>query len=174
MFSLHRLLKFGYVLVLGSVVLVLSLPAPVGAQRALMAPFVPPPPPMPIVGGFSQSVAQTQAMLALAAFPKSPTGGGLSGTFAAATMFPGLGTGGFGAFGQAGGFGLTGGLGLGGGFNGFGLGGFNGFGLGGGGLGGGFGLGGFNGFGLGGGFNGVGVGGFAGKGFGGFNGKKAL
>ncbi|HTU88478.1 MAG TPA: hypothetical protein VMF69_00125, partial [Gemmataceae bacterium] len=41
MFSLQRLVKFGYVLVLGSAVFVLCWPAPVRAQRTIAYAFIP-------------------------------------------------------------------------------------------------------------------------------------
>jgi hypothetical protein len=130
MFSLRRFLKLGYVLLLGTVILVLSQPTPARAQRTLVAPQL-------NVGPGAilqqQSIAQAQLMLSLAGLPKSP-GTSIIGFGGISALFPGVGLMGFG---QLGGVGQLGGFGLAGGFNGFGLGGFglaggfNGFGLGG-------------------------------------------
>jgi hypothetical protein len=187
----QRLLKFGYVIALGSAVIVLSQPAPVRAQRAIAFRFLP----SPFTNTFAMSMlaasASTplrsyqqvqqqlmQAQQALDPFGVGQSGGmGLLGNTVATN---GLGGGNGGMMGMGGGMRAIGGgmMGLGGMM---GMGGLRGIGgmMGMGGLGGfGGGRGGFGG--VGGGFGGApmggigGMGGFAGKGFGGFNGKKAL
>ncbi len=185
MLSVQRFVKIGYVLALGSAVLVLSRPAPVQAQRTLAYPFLPGQGALilartqllssaatPLV-----SYTQVRGMLNQAMSPLDPFGVGFSGGVTNGVLGGGLGAGGGvrgmmgmgGAMGIGGGaFGMVGALGMGGG-----LGGMRGMG---GGFGGGFnGMGGFGGFNGMGGFGGFGgMGGFAGKGFGGFNGKKPL
>ena len=167
MFSLIRLMCLKYMLGFLSLVIVLSASQPSNAQRALAFPGVPVAQPLPVMGGYQQSILQSQQMLQLAGSPASiGLGGGIG-----QGGFGGLG-GGLGGFG--GGFGGIGGLGggLGGGFGGIGGfgGGFNGIG----GLGGGLGSGGGVGLGGGLGLGGGGIGGFAGKGLGGFNGRNGL
>jgi len=55
MFSSTRVLKVSYLLVLGSAVILLSIPSPARAQRAMMAPMAPSAMPTPAMGGFMQS-----------------------------------------------------------------------------------------------------------------------
>ena len=87
MFSVQRVVKIGYVLALGSAVLVLSRPAPVRAQRSLAYPF------LPGAGVTAAAMAavlssggtplvsykQAQSMLAQAGTPLDPFGVGMSG-----------------------------------------------------------------------------------------------
>jgi hypothetical protein len=87
MFSVQRFVKIGYVLALGSAVLVLSRPAPVRAQRTLAYPF------LPGAGATAAAMAalnataatpmvsytQAQSMLTQAGAPVDPFGVGMSG-----------------------------------------------------------------------------------------------
>ncbi len=176
MLSLQRLLKVGYVLALGSAVLVLSRPAPVRAQRTIAYAFLPGQAALTAARAQLLATAATpmvsynraQQMLMLAGQPAGMAvggGTGISGGQGIAGGATGIGGGAVGIVGMGGGMGMGGGIaGNRGGM--------------GGGLGGGMGMGGMpGGFGGGiaGGLGGVGgLGGFAGKGFGGFNGKKPL
>ena len=154
MFGVQRFVKIGYVLALGSAVLVLSRPAPVRAQRTIAYAFLPGQ--AALIAARAQllttaatpmvSYTQVQGMLAQAGSPLDPFGVGFSGGVINGVLGGG------------------GGLGAGGGMRGI-------MGMGGaGGMGGAMGMGGM--MGMGGGMGGMG--GFAGKGFGGFNGKKPL
>jgi hypothetical protein len=167
MVSCTRWLKVGYVLALTTaVVLLLSKPAPVQAQRTIAYPFIPGALTnalqMSLVAGFSgpfNSYNAANQMLMQAGIPVGLAAGGGQGIAGGGAM--GLGGFGGGAMGLGGGgmMGMGGGMmGMGGGQMGMG------------GMGGMMGMGGMQG-----GMGGIGgMGGFAGKGMGGFNGKKAL
>ncbi len=171
MLSCTRWLKAGYLLALATaVVLLLSKPEPIQAQRTLAYPF------LPGAGATAAAMAalnataatpmvaytQAQQQLVLAGIPAGLGIGGAAGPNIGGGVVGmgggGLGGGGLGMGGGAMGMG-GGALGMGGGM--MGMGGMN---MGGGmGMGGGMNMGGMG-----------GMGGFAGKGMGGFNGKKPL
>jgi hypothetical protein len=158
MFSSTRILKVAYLLILGGAVILLSVPSPIRAQRALMAPMAPSAMPTPAMGGFMQSYMQANMMLMQAGRP--------GGAMGMSMMMGGMGMGGM--MGMGGG--MMGMMGMGGGMMGM-MGGMGMMGMGGGMMGmGGMMMGGMSMMGMG----GMGMGGFAGKGMGGFNGKKAL
>ncbi|HTU89563.1 MAG TPA: hypothetical protein VMF69_05645 [Gemmataceae bacterium] len=171
MFSLQRLVKFGYVLVLAAAVFVLSRPAPVQAQRTIAYAFLPGEMSgvlsRGILSGFGaplSSYMNAQTMLMQAGIPAGMSVGGGQGMSGGMMGVGGMGGMGGGMMGMSGGM-----MGMGGGMRG-GMGGMMGMGggMGMGGMGmGGMGMGGMMGM-------GGGMGGFAGKGFGGFNGKNAL
>jgi hypothetical protein len=149
MLSSTRVLKVSYLLILGSAVIRLSIPSPVRAQRAFMAPMAPSAMPTPAMGGFMQSYMQANMMLMQAGMPGRMMMGGM--------MMGGM-------MGMGGMRGMGGGMmGMGGGMMGM---------LGMGGM---MGMGGMSRMGMGGmGMGGMSMMGFAGKGMGGFNGQKAL
>jgi hypothetical protein len=131
MFSVQRVVKISYVLALGSVVLVLSRPAPVRAQRTLAYPFLPGQ--AALIAARAQllttaatpmvSYSQAQSMLTQAGAPVDPFGVGMSGGVINGV----LGGNGQGAGGGMQGIqGMGGGMGGMGGFSGKGMGGFNG------------------------------------------------
>src|SRR5579884_769620 len=150
MLSCTRWLKVGYVVALGSaLVVLLCKPAPIQAQRTLAYPF------LPGAGATASAMAvvlssgatplvnftQVQGMLAQAGQPLDPFGVGMSGGVINGVL-------GGNGLGMGGGLGQGGAVGMGGGMMG---------------MGGGMNMGGMG-----------GMGGFAGKGMGGFNGKKPL
>jgi hypothetical protein len=165
MLSCTRWLKVGYVLALSTaLVLLLSKPEPVRAQRAIAYPFLPGAMTnalsMSILAGMGSpfsSYNMAEQMLMQAGIPAGLSVGGGTGIGGGA-----LGVGGGG--GMAGMGGMGGMMGMGGGMMGM-QGGMGGMG----------GMMGMGGMGMGGMRGGMGgMGGFAGKGFGGFNGKKPL
>ena len=81
MLSLSRILKISYLLLLGGVVLAMSKPAPVRAQRAQMAPQLPNP-------MFMQSVMMARQQIMMAS-----SGGGMMGTGGMMGMRGGMGGG---------------------------------------------------------------------------------
>ena len=96
MFSSTRVLKVSYLLVLGSAVILLSIPSPARAQRAMMAPMAPSAMPTPAMGGFMQSYMQVNMMLIQAGMPGGMMMGGMMGMGGMSMMgFAGKGMGGF-------------------------------------------------------------------------------
>jgi hypothetical protein len=184
MFSLTRILKVAYLLILGSVVSLLSRPAPVRAQRTLAYAFLPSELTLimsrtMLAAGMSSpftSFMNVQMELMQASMPASMMmGGGMGMMGMGGGMMGMMGMGGMGMMGMGGM--MMGGMSMMGGMMGM-RGGMGMMGMGGGMMGtmmGGMGMGGFGMGGMGMGMRGFGgMGGFAGKGFGGFNGKKAL
>ncbi len=166
-----RWLKVGYLAALTTtLILLLSKPQPIEAQRTIAYGFLPGVlsnvQGMGVLAGFSNplnSYSAAQQMLAQAGIPLTiGLGGGLGANGSFSMMGAGGGVAGMGGFGG----------------NMMGMGGFGGNMMGMGGFGGNMmGMGGFGGnmMGMGGGMMGMGgMGGFAGKGFGGFNGKKPI